>query len=217
MENKILIVGINGSPHKNGTTSMLLKRVLNSSKKSGAETLLIHLVDKNIKPCLGCYSKNSELCKYPCKQKDDMQEIHRLIIKADGIVFASPVYWFNMSGLMKNFVDRLTCLACSGYLIKGKVAGYIAASKESEGGRETAAASMLTAMTHLGLISPPFAMIWYPGLEDEYNWALKDTVVLGKNMVEMCKLLKKIKWTPTAGEKDKLRQSIIEKLKKENF
>ncbi|MEM2174451.1 MAG: flavodoxin family protein [Candidatus Micrarchaeia archaeon] len=61
---------------------------------------MIHLIDYKINPCLGCYSKSPKLCRYPCVQKDDMQKIYPLLIKADAIVFGTPVYWFNMSGLL---------------------------------------------------------------------------------------------------------------------
>lgn len=69
---KIFILGINGSPRRNGNTAEYLKRILKSAEKQEAETLLIHLIDKNIKPCLGCYSISPKKCTFPCVQKDDM-------------------------------------------------------------------------------------------------------------------------------------------------
>ncbi|MEM5778129.1 MAG: flavodoxin family protein [Candidatus Aenigmatarchaeota archaeon] len=166
MKSKILIIGINGSPHKNGTTAMVLNRILESSKKHGAEVKLIHLIEKKITPCKGCYSEDPKLCKYPCNIKDDMQDILKLMIKADGFVFATPTYWFNMSGLMKNFIDRLTNLATRGYKLEGKVGVFIAASKEDEGGKVFASASMALAMNHLGLMIPPYSIMFYPGKEE---------------------------------------------------
>lgn len=71
---------------------------------------LIDLVENKIGTCFGCYSKNQKLCKYPCVKKDDMEKIYPLLERADAIVFGIPVYWFNISGLMKNFIDRLTCM-----------------------------------------------------------------------------------------------------------
>ncbi len=129
---KTLIVGINGSPRKNGRTAGLLKKILQTAKNSGGETKLLHLVDYEIKPCLGCYSTDFKKCIYPCRIKDGMQKIYPLLEKADALVLGSPVYWFNMSGLMKNFIDRLCCAENNGFLYQGKIAA-LAVSKEDGG------------------------------------------------------------------------------------
>lgn len=200
--NKILVIGINGSPHRDGTTSIMLKKFLEAVNRHGGETELIHLIDKKISPCLGCYSKNPKLCRYPCIQKDDMQKIYPKLIKADAIVFGTPVYWFNMSGLMKNFIDRLTCLAPGGYLLEGKVGVFLAVSKEDEGGKATAAQSMATALNHLGLFIPPYGIMFYPGKEKIVkkgsivwdNWVLEDSSKIGRNIIQLCKFLRKMKF-----------------------
>jgi multimeric flavodoxin WrbA len=201
---KVFIVGINGSPHKDGITASMLNKFLRSAEKYGGETKLIHLIDYKIAPCLGCYSKDPKLCKYPCVQKDDMQKIYPQLIKADAIVFGTPVYWFNMSGLMKNFIDRLTCLATSGYLLEGKVGIFLAVSKENEGGRVNAALSMASAMNHQGLLIPPYGILFYPGKEKIVkkekvtwdNWVSEDIPKIAKNIIKLCEFLKesKFKW-----------------------
>ena len=120
MNKKIFVLGINGSPRKNGNTVRFLKRILDSAEKSGARIKLIHLSDETIKPCLGCYSASEKECKYPCVQKDDMGNIYKLLLRADSIVLGSPSYWYNVSGLMKNFVDRLCSLENNGFLQIGR-------------------------------------------------------------------------------------------------
>lgn len=199
---KVFVVGINGSPHKNGTTAAMLKKFLTGVRRHGGQTKLIHLIDNEIRPCLGCYSTNPRLCKYPCVQKDDMQKIYPLLIKADAIVFGTPVYWFNMSGLMKNFIDRLTCLAAGGYLLEGKVGAFFAASKEDEGGKVNAAITMASALNHLGLMLPPYGILFYPGKEEIVkkgkiiwdNWVLEDASKIGGNIIQLCRFLKKAKF-----------------------
>jgi len=199
---KVFIIGINGSPHKDGTTVMALNRILESSKNHGAIVKLIHLVDKNINPCKGCYSIDPKLCKYPCNIKDDMQDILNLMLRADGFVFATPVYWFNMSGLMKNFIDRLTNLATRGYKLEGKIGVFIASSKEDEGGKVIASMSMALALNHLGLLIPPYSILFYPGKEEVVlknkvvwvDWELKDSKLIGKNIVRLCEILRKTKF-----------------------
>ncbi|MFH1682239.1 MAG: flavodoxin family protein [Candidatus Woesearchaeota archaeon] len=198
----ISVVAINGSPHKKGITSSLLTKFLSAAEKSGAKTALIHLADHQINPCNGCYSCSAESCKFPCVQKDGMQEIYPLLEQADVIVFGTPVYWFNMSGLMKNFMDRLCCLAAHGYILEGKVGLFIAASKENEGGRMNASLSMASAMNHLGLFIPPYGIMFYPGKEKVVkkgkviwdDWVMQDLPKIAKNLVPLCKFLRKSKF-----------------------
>jgi multimeric flavodoxin WrbA len=193
MKDKVFIVGINGSPHKKGTTAKLLKKALDSAKKYGAKTFLIDIVDKNIKQCLGCYSVKHDSCEYPCKQKDDMQEIYKILLKSDAIIFASPIYWFNVTGLMKNFIDRLTCLECSGFMLEGKIAGFISVSKEDEGGNIVPSMLMASILNHMGLIIPPYAMMYYPAFEGDWNWSVKDLDLLAKSIIKLSKSIKKSK------------------------
>ncbi len=201
---KIFVVGINGSPHKEGTTALMLNKFLRKIKKYNGQTKLIHLIDHKINPCLGCYSKSPKLCKYPCIQKDDMQKIYPLLEQADAIVFGTPVYWFNTSGLMKNFIDRLTCMATGGYLLEGKVGVFFAVSREDEGGRVNAVLSMASALNHLGLLIPPYGLLFYPGREGVVkkgrviwdDWVLKDASKIAGNIIKLCKFLRreKFKW-----------------------
>jgi len=202
MKNKILVLGINGSPHKTGTTARLLKNFLAKFNKAGAKIKLLNLTDFKIKPCLGCYSTNPKTCKYPCIQKDGMQKIYPQLLKADAIIFGTPIYWFNMSGLMKNFFDRMCCLAANGYLLEGKVGVFFSASKENEGGRVNASLSMALAANHLGLFIPPFGIMYYPAKEKVVKngkviwdeWIYEDEAKIAKNLISLCQFLQKNKY-----------------------
>lgn len=71
----------------------------------GVEFEYLFLKDLDLKMCSGCFncvSKGKELCPL----KDDKAEIENKIMEADGIIFATPVYCENVSGYMKNFIDR---------------------------------------------------------------------------------------------------------------
>lgn len=192
---KVHILGINGSPHKDGTTAKLLGLVLAGAKKSGATTEIIHLYDFNIKPAPGNYSvdpKTEISAKMP---KDDMQKLYPKITKAAGLVFATPNYWANMSGVMKNFIDRLTPLENEGFQLEGKIAAFIATAKENEGGVEMAALSMVAALSQMGVLIPPLGIMWYPGKwvrtegTDEY-WAFTDAPEVGQTMVRLAKFFR---------------------------
>ncbi|MFA9423722.1 MAG: flavodoxin family protein [Sedimentibacter sp.] len=100
------VLGIVGSSRRSGNTDILVNKVLEGVKSNGIETNCIFLPDFNIKDCTGC-----EGCKssYKCVIKDDMQKIYPLIEKADALVIGSPTYFYNVTGLTKNFLDRLYC------------------------------------------------------------------------------------------------------------
>ena len=199
---KIKIIAINGSPRKNGKTAELLKKFLALFKRKGATTTLLNLCDYQINHCLGCYSKSPNACVFPCVQKDDMQKIYPLLLDADVIILGSPIYWFNMSGLLKNFIDRLTCLASSGYLLENKVGLSLAVSSENEGGRVSASLSMASALNHLGLLIPPYGILYFPGREKLNqkgkviwdNWLDHEMPKISRNLIKLCQFLKKEKF-----------------------
>lgn len=95
-----------GSPNKKGNTYKLTRKVEDEMKQYGdVEFEYIFLRDVDLQPCRGCgicFDKGEEMCPL----KDDRQKIEEKIQKADGVIFTSPNYVFNVSGLMKNFIDR---------------------------------------------------------------------------------------------------------------
>lgn len=93
-----------GSPRKNGNTSLLADAFIRGAAEAGNQTEKILLGDKNISGCLGCGA-----CRRnggQCVQKDAMQEIYPKLLEADVIVFASPVYFYSWTSLMKKVIDR---------------------------------------------------------------------------------------------------------------
>ena len=100
------VLGIVGSYRKAGNTDILVKKVLEGIEKHGINTSYVFLPDFNIKDCNGCEGCQSS---FKCIVKDDMQKIYSLIEKADAIVLGSPTYFYNVTGIMKNFLNRLYC------------------------------------------------------------------------------------------------------------
>lgn len=100
------VLAINGSPRgEKGNTEVLLQEFLNGCIDTGAETETIYLKDKKIKHCIGCFTCWT---KTPgkCIHKDDMEELLLKISEADVMVYATPLYYFTVTGLMKDFIDR---------------------------------------------------------------------------------------------------------------
>ncbi len=101
------VVGIIGSPRKNGNTSVTIHNILRAASIKGALTEKIFLNELKIKACQGCdYCKSHKNCKI----KDDFQKVIEKIKKATGIIIGSPVYFGTISAQTKIFIDRLYSL-----------------------------------------------------------------------------------------------------------
>ena len=97
----------NGSPRAEaGNTHVMVEAFMKGARKGGAEVENVFLAKKEINPCRGCFS-----CwlKTPgeCEIKDDMAELLKKFAGSDIVVFATPLYVDNVTGIMKNFMDRL--------------------------------------------------------------------------------------------------------------
>jgi len=87
-------------------TTLATKKFCEGLEAEGAVVEYIQLKDKNIKNCTGCYTcwtKTPGTCIF----KDDMPELLEKYRAADLVVFASPLYIFNVTGILKTFMDRL--------------------------------------------------------------------------------------------------------------
>jgi multimeric flavodoxin WrbA len=101
------ISAFNGSPKaQRGNTHVMVEAFLAGAKDAGADVENIFLAKKKIAPCTAC---NACWLKTPgkCSQRDDMDELLASVTASDLVVFATPVYVDNVTGLMKNFMDRL--------------------------------------------------------------------------------------------------------------
>ena len=101
------ITVFNGSPRaENSNTHFMIEQFTKGAEQAGAEVENIFLAKKEIKPCKGCFS-----CwlKTPgrCIIKDDMAELIEKLADSDIVVFATPLYVDNVTGIMKIFMDRI--------------------------------------------------------------------------------------------------------------
>ena len=99
---KILV--LNGSPTPNGNTVALVNAFKEGAESKGHAVNVIDVAHKKVNGCMAC-----NFCKRnngQCVQKDDMQEIYPQIQDADMIVFASPIYYFIMSGQLESVIHR---------------------------------------------------------------------------------------------------------------
>ena len=103
------ILGVVGSPRKNGNTHTLVSRILEGAEQEGARVEGIFLNDLHIMECDGCHAcwKTGK-----CSKDDDMIPVYPKIMESDVIILGTPVYWYGPTALMKGFIDRLVYFNC---------------------------------------------------------------------------------------------------------
>lgn len=113
------ILAINGSHRGNkGVTSLLIQQLFQGAQSAGAECEEVILSQLKINRCLGCLQchRPEHLLRCVWDDKDDVRSVFNLIQASDLVIYATPVYVFGMSGLMKTFLDRLNANGNSGEL-----------------------------------------------------------------------------------------------------
>lgn len=112
----MLVLGLQGSPRKKGNTEFLLSLFMEEARKYGAQTHIVNVCQKHIEPC-----KEFTTCEKKgfCPIKDDMDpEIYPLLRKADVVVPASPVFFYNVTAQLKALIDRSQTLWARNYRLK---------------------------------------------------------------------------------------------------
>lgn len=99
------ILGIVGTGRHNGSVSKICRSIIDGAEANGIQSEFINLFDYTINYCTGCRTCSKD-GRGRCIQNDDFEKIVEKIIESDVIVLGSPVYWGNVSGIMKNFIDR---------------------------------------------------------------------------------------------------------------
>ncbi|WP_440059287.1 flavodoxin family protein [Thermogladius sp. 4427co] len=191
----VKIIIINGSPRPNGSTSKLASIAAKGVEDGGGVPEIVRLYDYRIEPCKGCVSEDVKKCYFPCPAySDDFNRIAGKLVESEGFIIATPVYWYAPSGVLKNFIDRLTSLENMIFhigksLLDGKVAGFIAVGADS--GVMMALSYLMIVMNSMGVLIPPWAIAYTHNvnpLEDEQ--AVRDAYNVGLNVARAAKLLK---------------------------
>ncbi len=193
-ELKILIIV--GSPRKYGNTSKLAELAAEGVRDAEAKPVKIYLVDFEVKPCIGCVSDDQLACRYPCIIEDDMRKIYEMVLESEGLIIATPIYWYAPSGLVKNFIDRLTVFENMIYItgrswVEGKIAGVIAVGNDS--GSIQTIANIQATLNSMGFILPPWSLAYFHKKGDvlEDDNACMDAYNVGRVVALMAEILRR--------------------------
>jgi multimeric flavodoxin WrbA len=106
MKNAVIV---NASPRKDGNTAALLQSAILGMKSMGANTELFHLYDLDFKGCTSCFAckRKDSRCNGLCAMRDDLTAVLKKILDCDCLLLGSPIYFWDVPGIMRSFLERL--------------------------------------------------------------------------------------------------------------
>jgi multimeric flavodoxin WrbA len=186
------VVAFNGSPRKDGNTSIAIKTVFGELEKEDIQTEFVQLGGSDIKGCKACF-KCFENKDSRCVQKDDLNSFVEKMIGAEGIIIGSPTYFSNVSTEVKALIDRAGLVVrANGHLLKRKVGAAVVAERRAGG---THVYSSINYFFGIGHMIIPGSSYWNLGLGRNPGDVLKDEEGmatfrdLGQNMAWLLKKL----------------------------
>jgi len=184
------VIAINGSPRKSGNTTFAMQAVIRELENEGIEVETVRIGHKQIRGCLAC-GKCAEAQNLQCVTDDVLNEVIPKIIKADGFLIGSPVYWSGINGTMKSFLDRLFYVSnANGGFFRHKVGASVVAVRRSGG---IQAVDQLNKYLQHGEMIMPASNYWgviHGRIENEAVQDKEGTQImriLGKNMAWLIK------------------------------
>jgi len=121
------VVVISTSLRHNSNSEILAKSFANGAEDAGNSVEFISLKDKKIGFCIGCLACQE---KGECVIKDDAIAIEKAVLNADVVAFATPIYYYEMSGQMKTLIDRINSLYPKNYRFRDVYMLSVAAEDE---------------------------------------------------------------------------------------
>lgn len=128
-DNMKKVIVISTSLRAGSNSDMLADKFMEGALQAGHEVEKISLIGKDIRFCRGCLACQ-KLGK--CVIQDDVDAIMQKVLHADVIVWATPIYYFEMSGQMKVLIDRMNALYTLDYQFRDVYMLTVAAEEEPE-------------------------------------------------------------------------------------
>jgi len=180
-----------GSPRIKGNTDLLLDEALKGAQSQGAEVEKIIVDNLNISPCreyYGCLRDGN------CVIRDDMDGIYPKLLEADGVIVASPIFFYGLTSQVKALIDRSQALWARKYVLKqnlpyeGRKGAFIAVGATK--GRKLFEGSILTVKYFFQAIGVDYtAELLVRGVDKkgeirEHPTTLKDAFELGSRLAQ---------------------------------
>ena len=140
------VVAFNGSPRRDGNTSIVIRRLFDELEKQGIETELVQLSEKPLHGCIACYGCLRNRDRRCAVTKDAANEYIEKMLGAGGIVLGSPVYFHDVTPEMKALIDRAGFVSkANGRMFRNKIGASVVTL------RRTGGISSLDTMNHFFL------------------------------------------------------------------
>lgn len=182
----VKVLGISGSPRKNGNSEILLKHAIKPFLEKGGESKIYKLNDIKVQPCKGC-----EACTHNrgrCVINDDMQKIYEAFRWCDSIIISSPVYSRNICSQLMAILDRHYAVKDERPL-EGKFGGAIAVGRGA--GQAITINAIYNWMLSCGVICVPGELNGITATASEpsdilsQEETLRQAEILGKNIISI--------------------------------
>lgn len=166
------VLGINGSPRKEGNTADMIRTVFEELEKEGIETQFFQLGGMVLRGCAGCrscFDRKDERCVF---DDDGMNDVIALMKEANGIIIGSPTYFADLTSETKALIDRAGYVGLSnGGLFTRKVGAAVVAV------RRAGAVHVFDSINHFFFISQmmvPGSSYWNLGIGRNPGEFLRD-------------------------------------------
>jgi multimeric flavodoxin WrbA len=186
------VLGISGTPWKNGNSDILLQHALQAFEEAGWEVTLLRLRELKVEPCRACESCRST---GTCVINDDMHVFYDVFRRCDALIMATPTYSRNVSAQLLAVMDRHHGVGEERPL-EDKAGGAIAVGRGTCGGQTIAINAIYNWMRSCGVICVPGELNGLTAVADEPGDVLKQekrlrqAQVLGENVLNTAKKLR---------------------------
>jgi len=185
------VIGINGSARKDGNTSILIRKVFDELEAEGIETKLVNLGPQSVNGCLACMKCFENKDGHCVQDKDALNDWVDEMAAADGIILGTPVYFANLSGQIKCFLDRAWMVArANDNMFRRKVGAAVVAARRAGAVSAFHALNAYFGISEMVIAGSTYWDMGYGREKGEClqdNEALQNMANLGKNMAWLIK------------------------------
>ena len=193
------VLGIGGSPRKGGNSDILMRHFLRGVRNGAVDVEEIQLRDYQFQSCIGC--ERCRKAKRCTGLLDGMQLLYHGVREASGMVLVCPIYNYNVTAMMKAFIDRLYCFYDYGkerpgdwssrLADQGRKAAVVVVGEQltsEEGGMDLTLEALRRPLEALGygvVVEMPVFGIHHRGRVKEYPEILKKAEGLGEEFAAL--------------------------------